>query len=61
MLDNAFGIDFISLSRPPVHAVPLFWVDCKAEGGKDFYEMPHWIRVSYVDCKTTSQHRLYLY
>jgi len=54
MLDNAFGIDYISLARPPVHAVPLFLVDCKAEGFKDFYEMPHWIRVSYVDCKSNS-------
>ncbi|RYH30080.1 vacuolar membrane-associated protein Iml1 [archaeon] len=53
MLDSAFGIDFISLSRPPVHVVPLFLVDGKAEGVgmTDFYEMPHWIRVSYVDCK----------
>jgi DEP domain-containing protein 5 len=50
MLDNAFGIDFVSLSRPPVHVVPLFLVDCKAEGFRDFYEMPHWIRVSYLDC-----------
>lgn len=58
MLDNAFGIDFISLSRPPVHAVPLFLVDCKSEGFKDFYEMPHWIRVSYVDCKSASMHVL---
>jgi hypothetical protein len=54
MLDNAFGIDFISLSRPPVHVVPLFIVDCNTEGAKDFYEIPHWIRVSYVDCKPTS-------
>jgi hypothetical protein len=51
MLDNAFGIDFISLSRPPVHAVPLFLVDCNSEGAKDFYEIPHWIRVAFVDCK----------
>ena len=51
MLDNAFGIDFISLSRPPVHTVPLFIVDGKSENAKDFYEIPHWIRVSYVDCK----------
>ena len=51
MLDNAFGIDFISLSRPPVHTVPLFIVDGKSESAKDFYEIPHWIRVAYVDCK----------
>lgn len=55
MLDNAFGIDFISLSRPPVHAVPLFIVDCNSEGAKDFYEIPHWIRVSYVDCKPSAR------
>jgi hypothetical protein len=51
MLDSAFGIDFISLSRPPSHNVPLFIVSCKDDGGRDFYEMPHWIRVSFVDCK----------
>jgi hypothetical protein len=51
MLDSAFGIDFISLSRPPLHTVPLFIVSSPVEGGKDFYEMPHWMRVSYVDRK----------
>lgn len=51
MLDNAFGIDFISLSRPPVHTVPLFIVDGKSESAKDFYEIPHWMSVSYIDCK----------
>jgi hypothetical protein len=55
MLDSAFGIDFISLSRPPLHAVPLFIVTTPIAGGKDFYEMPHWMRVSYIDChKPTS-------
>ena len=51
LLDNAFGIDFVSLSRPMVHSVPLFLVDCRSEGVKNFYEMPHWMRVSYIDCK----------
>lgn len=51
MLDNAFGIDFISLARPTVETVPLFLVDCRMEGVKNFYEMPHWMRVSYIDCR----------
>lgn len=51
MLDNAFGLDFISLARPTVDTVPLFLVDCRADGVKNFYEMPHWMRVSYIDCK----------
>lgn len=51
MLDNAFGIDFISLARPTVETVPLFLVDCRLEGVKNFYEMPHWMRVSYIDCR----------
>lgn len=55
MSDNAFGIDLISLSRPPTHNVPLFIVDCKSKGTRDFYEMPHWIRVSYIDCKRETQ------
>jgi hypothetical protein len=50
MLDNAFGIDFISLARPIVDTVPLFLVDCRSEGVKNFYETPHWMRVSYIDC-----------
>lgn len=51
MLDNAFGIDFISLARPIVDTVPLFLVDCRQEGVKNFYETPHWMRVSYIDCE----------
>jgi hypothetical protein len=51
MLDNAFGIDFISLARPIVDTVPLFLVDCRNEGVKNFYETPHWMRVSYIDCQ----------
>lgn len=51
MLDNAFGLDFISLARPTVDTVPLFLVDCRADGVKNFYEMPHWMHVSFIDCK----------
>ena len=50
MLDNATGMDFISLSQPPLHVVPLFLIDCYDEkGGSDFYEVPHWINISFVD------------
>jgi hypothetical protein len=55
MLDSAFGIDFISLSRPPLHVVPLFIVSSPVEGSRDFYEMPHWMRVSYIDCKRPNE------
>lgn len=51
MLDNAFGLDFISLAKPTIDTVPLFLVDCRADGVKNFYEMPHWMRVSFIDCK----------
>lgn len=51
MLDSAFGIDFISLSRPPLHTVPLFIVSAPIAGAKEFYEVPHWMKVSYIDCK----------
>lgn len=50
MIDGGYGLDFISLARPSVNVVPLFLVDCRSEGVKDFYETPYWIRVSYVDC-----------
>lgn len=56
MLDNAFVLEFISLaSRPPLHTVPLFLVDCRSDGVKDFYETPHWMRVSYIDCKAPNR------
>ena len=29
MMDTGIGIDFVSLSQPPIHTVPLFHVDCK--------------------------------
>jgi hypothetical protein len=40
MVDGGICLDFISLSRPSVHVVPLFLVDCRSEAGgiKDFYE-----------------------
>jgi DEP domain-containing protein 5 len=50
MLDNAFGIDFVSLSRPPIHTVPLFVVEGRKFNAKNFYEVPHWMKVSYIDC-----------
>lgn len=53
MMDSGIGIDFVSLSQPPLHVVPLFQIDCQGVSHelKDFYEMPHWIAVSYIDCK----------
>ena len=44
-------MDFISLSQPPLHTVPLFLVECNHEIGlKDFYEVPHWMNITFVDC-----------
>jgi len=40
MMDNGIGIDFLSLSQPPLHSVPLFLIDCSEEGSPDFYEVP---------------------
>lgn len=29
MMDGGIGLDFISLSQPPLHTVPLFHIDCR--------------------------------
>lgn len=51
MMDNGIGMDFISLSQPPLHTVPLFLIECSNENGtKDFYEVPHWMNITFVDC-----------
>jgi hypothetical protein len=60
MLDNAFGIDCVSLARPPVHTVPLFVVNGKKHQAKDFYEVPHWIRISFTDCQKEFENARYL-
>ena len=57
MMDSGIGLDFVSLSQPPLHAVPLFEVDSSdmegfdenSRSGLHFYETPHWINVSYLD------------
>jgi DEP domain-containing protein 5 len=55
MMDTGIGIDFISLSQPPLHTVPLFHVDCSQDQTTDFYEHPHWINISFVDCERDSR------
>ena len=50
MMDTGIGLDFISLSQPPLHFVPLFLYCCSEEGLGDFYVVPQWINVCYVDC-----------
>lgn len=50
MMDNGIGMDFISLSQPPLHTVPLFLVECNEYGMMDFYEVPHWMNITFVDC-----------
>ena len=54
MMDSGIGCDLVSLSQPPLHIAPLFLIDCKDEHEEDFYEQPHWINVSYVDCERDS-------
>jgi hypothetical protein len=62
MMDTGIGLDFISLSQPPLHFVPLFLFDCKEEGLGDFYVVPQWINVCYVDCrKDSSATGMYVY
>lgn len=56
MMDTGYGIDFISVSSPPLHSVPLFMVMPKASTDSDssavggFFEVPHWMNTSFVDC-----------
>jgi hypothetical protein len=62
MMDNGIGIDYISLSQPPLHIAPLFMVmpsisptssseNLSSTGPGGFFEVPHWMNVSYVDCE----------
>ncbi len=60
-LDGGAGIDLISLSQPPLHFVPLFLINCVEEGCEDFYEIPHWMNVSYVDCEVDSRYVVDIY
>ena len=57
MMDSGIGLDFISLSQPPVHSVPLFLISCTDEDFQiaDFYEVPHWINVGFVDSEVQHQ------
>ena len=54
MMDTGIGLDFISLSQPPLHFVPLFLFDGKEFDIGDFYVVPQWINVCYVDCHKDS-------
>jgi hypothetical protein len=40
--------------QPPLHFVPLFLFDCHEFGIGDFYVVPQWINVCYVDCHRDS-------
>jgi hypothetical protein len=33
MMDNGIGMDFISLSQPPLHTIPMFLIECSNEIG----------------------------
>lgn len=48
MMDTGIGMDLICLSQPPLHVTPLFFVQQRDDIG-GFYEVPHWITVSYID------------
>jgi hypothetical protein len=65
-MDNGIGIDFVSLSQPPLHTVPLFLVQNELNEGsslfnrRDFYEIPYWMSVTFVDCAIDSSATLKL-
>jgi DEP domain-containing protein 5 len=48
MMDNGIGMDLVSLSTPPLHMVPLFYVLPQEPESGDFYEVPHWINLQYL-------------
>lgn len=55
MMDNGIGMDFISLSYPPLHTVPLFYVRGELSDNSDsYYEVPYWMNVTFVDCPIDS-------
>lgn len=52
MMDNGIGMDMISLSTPPLHAVPLFVLpqsDILNDSGRGCYHIPHWISIGFLD------------
>jgi hypothetical protein len=55
MVDSGIGCDVVSMARPPLHRVPLFWRQpCEEretdEGGDDgAYELPCWLTMSFHD------------
>eukprot|EP01036_Dinobryon_divergens_P038341 gene38341-50328_t len=56
MMDCGIGMDFISLSHPPLHTVPLFLLarSRKSAVQDSFYEVPYWMNVTYIDCPIDS-------
>ena len=78
MMDNGVGLDYISLSQPPLHSIPLFLVSCRyfIVNTKicyvymmscyshvnvqiaDFYEVPHWVNIGFVDSEQTKENYL---
>jgi hypothetical protein len=55
MMDNGIGMDLVSLSAPPLHMVPLFYVLPRESGTGDFYEVPHWINLQYLPAGSNSR------
>ena len=60
MMDNGIGSDVLSLSLPPLHVAPIFLYKEKGtpsseeeipgfDGWKSFFEVPHWMNLSFVD------------
>tara|TARA_A100001015_G_scaffold239564_1_gene272897 strand:+ start:204 stop:6080 length:5877 start_codon:yes stop_codon:yes gene_type:complete len=56
MMDLGIGMDFVSLAEPPLHTTPLFLVQASNVSRElgDFFEVPYWMNVTFVDCPLDS-------
>ena len=68
MMDNGIGSDMLSLGLPPLHIAPFFLYNneyraAETQGvdtGGKYYEVPHWMHLSFVTYDRPEEKRVYL-
>ena len=69
MMDNGIGSDMLSLGLPPLHVAPFFLYKEKGTSSaeeiqgfddwKTYFEVPHWMNLSFVDYDNDEEPTLY--